>query len=115
MGTSDDPTDHGLPTWAKLTLQLGILPAIAAYLVYNLVTLNAGDIKYIRDELDRHAVQVDRLQSQFDDFYQRQEDYLSAQLALMQRVCLNTANDGVERQACLATMPPPPPSRKGGG
>ena len=104
----------GMPPWLSVLLRVGVTAAIAIYLVYSLTALETTDIRYIRDELDRHAVQFDRMQSQFDDFYVRQQDYLGALLAIEQRVCLNTANDGVERQACLEPAPVPPPKRGGG-
>ena len=103
-----------LPPWLNVLLRIGVTAAIAVYLVYSLVNLEATDIRSIRDQLDKHSTQVDQLQTQFDEFYQRQEDYSGAILALMQRVCLNTANDGVERQACLQSTPIPPPQKKGG-
>lgn len=103
-----------LPPWLNVLLRIGVTAAIAVYLVYNLVNLEATDIRDIRGQLERHSTQVDQMQTQFDEFYQRQQDYLGAVLAIEQRVCLNTANDGVERQACLQPTPVPPPTKKGG-
>lgn len=107
--------DGFMPAWLNVLLRIGVVAAIAVYLVYSLVNLQATDIRTIRDQLERHAAQVDQMQTQFDEFYQRQQDYLGSVLAIEQRVCLNTANDGVERQACLQPTPLPPPAKKGGG
>jgi hypothetical protein len=107
MDETKDGADKGLPGWANTLLRVGALTLIAVYLVRVLSDLAIGDIRIIRDTLIAHVSAQGLLQTTVDQSVRDQFDFFTTMLALEQRVCLNTANDGVERQACLNPKPLP--------
>jgi hypothetical protein len=96
-----------LPQWAVTVLRLGAVTLIALYLVRAITDIATGDLAEIRDKMNSHVAAMTQLQLEFETFRADQADFMVTMLALEQRICLNTANDGPERQACLNPEPKP--------
>lgn len=103
----EERRSDALPGWAATLIRVGGITIIAIYLVRVVSAITVGDLQTIRTTLAAHEAAAQQLRLEFDTFRADQGDFFVTLLALEQRICLNTANDGVERQACLNPEPKP--------
>lgn len=71
--------DSDLPVWARVLFKYGAITAIALYLIWQNTQGFGATLTSIRDEQRRHIIET--------NFF-------------LQRVCINTARDDVQRALC---------------
>lgn len=85
-----------LNPWVKVVLQIGVLPAIAMYLVYALVGGLQGQVRSINELMTQHVAKQDELQSSVDRLIALE----SEQLGLNRQQCVNAAKTSSAQDAC---------------
>lgn len=102
-GKSDDGVLSGLPTYAKIAAWVGFPGVAAGYLIYVLTSSQAQRIQHIEDALRDHektsAAVLVQLKAQTDQTW--------VQIAVINRICLNTAKTDADKMACVTVARSP--------
>lgn len=98
-GNGSLPSDmwKELPTWMKAILQLGVIPAAFAWMLYLFSTNIAGDVRELKIAMINHAMEMNRLNSQNAD----RDAKLDILIRIQQTQCINAATDVIQRRDCV--------------
>lgn len=99
MANGNLPSDmwKELPTWMKAVLQLGVIPAAFAWMLYVFSTNIAGDVRELKMTMQQHAVATDRLNEQNAN----RDLKLDILIRIQQTQCVNAATDVLQRRDCI--------------
>lgn len=90
-----------LPPWARALIEIvfrhGVSAALALFAVYFLGSVLIQRIDRVEARVEMHAESSNLVA----DIVRRQEGTTQAIVAVLQQLCINTANDDNERRACV--------------
>jgi len=86
------------PWWVRSVVWVGVPTAAMAYLMWFVLGNFAGQMSHLSSSYDQHQQDTASLIQHL----QQETEQAWAQLAVMQRICLNTAKTDADRLACVS-------------
>lgn len=85
-----------LPPWARILLTVGVLPAIAIYLIWIMSTRVAGTLDSVNNTLKDHHNQAIQIEHKVD------EELVNHRISnsLLRQICVSLAKTPVDRREC---------------
>lgn len=90
-----------LPTWVKAVLQIGVLPAAFAWMLYLFSTEMAGDVRDLKVSVLQHVVTTDAMMQRLNERDASRDMKLDILIRIQQTQCVNASTDALQRRDCV--------------